>query len=66
MKELKSSMQFVAQLRAARAKRKSDREPRVRTILRSMIAALYAGDEATYFTCFELLQKITLEMIESK
>ena len=39
-------------------------EPRAKTLLRSMLAALDASDEVTYFACFEELQKVTLEMLE--
>jgi len=38
-------------------------EPRTRTLLRSMIAALDAGDDQTFFDCYELLTKIVLEML---
>jgi hypothetical protein len=42
------------------------RESRTRALLRSMIAALDDGDEATYFACFELLQSVTLEMLSTE
>ncbi len=38
-------------------------EPRTRTLLRSMIAALDAGDDQTFFDCYDLLTKIILEML---
>lgn len=41
-------------------------ESRTRTVLRSMLASLDDGDDGTYFECFDLLQKIMLEVLESE
>lgn len=43
---------------------RADGEPRVRTLLREMIAALDEGDEQGFFKCFEWLQGIVLKMLE--
>jgi hypothetical protein len=39
-------------------------EPRARTLLRSMIAALDRGDSDTYWKCLEMLNTLHLEMME--
>ncbi len=49
---------------ALRAEQDKPNESRSRTILRSMIAALDRTDEKTYFECFDLLQNVTLEVLE--
>lgn len=51
----------VAEHESAQQRNKHS-ECRSKTLLRSMIAALDASDEATFFDCFEELQKVMLEM----
>ena len=39
-------------------------EPRIKTILNSMIKAIDDGDEILYFGLYEKLNELTLEMID--